>query len=84
MAKSKKSETQATVSGCDVALIQSFSNLHVSKDRTTTRRVKRKTVVKEFDNYFGDANELANWQRLCMDLGMEHAPDSISQCKKVS
>jgi hypothetical protein len=84
MAKHKKSVKQATVSDCDAAFVQSFGKLQVAGDRATTRQVKRKTVVREFDKYFGKSNELANWQRLCTDLGIEHTPESISKCKKVS
>lgn len=44
---------------------------------------KKTTVVGAFDAYFGEASLLANWQRLCADVGVETTPRSITQAKKV-
>jgi hypothetical protein len=44
---------------------------------------RKRNIVKEFDSYFGNTSDLANWQRLCHDLGIEGELPSISKCKKV-
>ncbi len=43
----------------------------------------RRDIVSEFDRYFGNENELANWQRLCEDVGIMDELRSITQCRKV-
>lgn len=45
--------------------------------------VAREQVIQLFDEYFGDRN-LANWQRLCIDLGLgEENLSTVTKCKKV-
>ena len=44
---------------------------------------RKRNIVKEFDSYFGNTNDLANWQRLCYDLDIEGDLPSISKCRKV-
>ncbi|THV45828.1 hypothetical protein BGAL_0446g00020 [Botrytis galanthina] len=45
-------------------------------------RTKKKTVVGLWEDYFGNETELANWQRLCVDVGLEEIPTSITKCRK--
>ncbi|RAL66261.1 hypothetical protein DID88_005932 [Monilinia fructigena] len=67
--------------------------LHVSKEeevekvedsstKLTTGKTKKKNVVGLWSDYFGNETQLANWQRLCVDVGMEEVPTSITQCRK--
>jgi hypothetical protein len=51
----------------------------------TTKKSKkgRRNIAAEFNNYFGSEYNLANWQRLCRDLGVQEG-SSITQCKKAS
>jgi hypothetical protein len=49
-----------------------------------SKKTKKKTVVGEWKDYFGNETNLANWQRLCTDVGIEELPTSITQCRKVS
>lgn len=45
--------------------------------------VARGKVIQLFDDYFGTRN-LANWQRLCIDLGIEEKDiTTVTRCKKV-
>lgn len=41
------------------------------------------SIVRRFDTYFG-AGALADWQRLCRDVGLEGEYPSKNQCRKVS
>jgi len=45
-------------------------------------KTKKKTVVGAWKDYFGDEGQLANWQKLCTDVGMDEIPTSITQCRK--
>ncbi|KAF7900368.1 uncharacterized protein EAF01_007670 [Botrytis porri] len=47
-----------------------------------TAKTKKKTVVGLWEDYFGNETELANWQRLCVDVGLEEIPTSITKCRK--
>jgi hypothetical protein len=40
-------------------------------------------IVHAFAAYFGDENNLRNWQRLCRDLGITEELNSKIQCRKV-
>lgn len=51
-----------------------------SKQKST--RSKKNTVVGLWEDYFGEETQLGNWQRLCVDVGMEEIPTSITQCRK--
>ncbi|KAJ8071679.1 hypothetical protein OCU04_001998 [Sclerotinia nivalis] len=51
-----------------------------SKQKLT--KTKKNTVVGLWEDYFGNETQLANWQRLCVDVGMEETPTSITQCRK--
>jgi hypothetical protein len=46
------------------------------------RKKKSRAVVEEFDNYFGTGT-LEDWQRLCLDIGLDGDYNSITQCRKV-
>jgi hypothetical protein len=47
------------------------------------RKAKSRFIVAEFDAYFGEDSKLGNWQKLCVDLGIEGPPQSITKCRKV-
>jgi hypothetical protein len=47
------------------------------KSKNTSR-----PIVREFNEYFG-AGTLADWQRLCQDVGLDGDYRSITQCRKV-
>ncbi|QSZ33798.1 hypothetical protein DSL72_005370 [Monilinia vaccinii-corymbosi] len=53
-----------------------------SSAKLTTAKTKKTTVVGLWEDYFGNETQLANWQRLCVDVGMEEVPNSITQCRK--
>ena len=58
----------------------------VIKDASVKAKIaktKKKTVVGLWADYFGNETQLANWQRLCVDVGMEEIPTSITKCRKV-
>ncbi|TGO42549.1 hypothetical protein BHYA_0007g00490 [Botrytis hyacinthi] len=50
--------------------------------KAKTAKTKKKTVVGLWADYFGNETELANWQRLCVDVGLEEIPTSITKCRK--
>ncbi|KAF7931633.1 uncharacterized protein EAE98_004369 [Botrytis deweyae] len=57
----------------------------VIKDASVKAKIaktKKKTVVGLWEDYFGNETELANWQRLCVDVGLEEIPTSITKCRK--
>ncbi|KAF7901024.1 hypothetical protein EAF00_003245 [Botryotinia globosa] len=57
----------------------------VIKDASVKAKIsksKKKTVVGLWEDYFGNETELANWQRLCVDVGLEEMPTSITKCRK--
>ncbi|CCD46283.1 hypothetical protein ACHAPC_004507 [Botrytis cinerea] len=57
----------------------------VIKDASVKAKIaktKKKTVVGLWADYFGNETQLANWQRLCVDVGMEEIPTSITKCRK--
>jgi len=53
------------------------------EEKITVKKIKKTTVVNAWQDYFGNESQLANWQRLCADVGLEEVPRSITQCKKV-
>ncbi|KAE8449381.1 hypothetical protein EG329_008282 [Mollisiaceae sp. DMI_Dod_QoI] len=52
-----------------------------SPPRLNHTRLTRKTIVREFERYFGDTSKLDNWQRLCGDVGLDDDLPSISKCR---
>jgi hypothetical protein len=42
-----------------------------------------RNIVQQFDEYFGNASKVANWQMLCSDLDIEGDLSSINKCKSV-
>jgi hypothetical protein len=42
-----------------------------------------RNIVQQFDEYFGNASKVANWQMLCFDLDIEGDLSSITKCKSV-
>ena len=76
-AKGTKRDTQpATLSKVSPKL---SSGTKVKSEASTSKR----NIVAEFDGYFGKESRLANWQRLCRDVGIEDELRSITQCRNV-
>lgn len=46
------------------------------------RKAQAQFIVAEFNAYFGEDTKLANWQKLCTDMGIEGPPRSINKCRK--
>lgn len=55
-----------------------------SPDSNNKKKKKKKTksIVRRFDAYFG-SGALADWQRLCRDVGLEGEYPTKNQCTKV-
>ncbi|CAD6454029.1 7237c18b-d525-4c96-a596-3bad317ebf0e [Sclerotinia trifoliorum] len=53
-----------------------------ASSKQKSMKTKKNTVVGLWEDYFGNETQLANWQRLCVDVGMEEIPTSITQCRK--
>jgi hypothetical protein len=47
------------------------------------KKTKDRNIVAEFDAYFGHAQSLESWQRLCRDVGINEDLSSIKKCRKV-
>ncbi|KAI9645466.1 hypothetical protein NHQ30_006205 [Ciborinia camelliae] len=60
---------------------EEITKLETTKTKTKIK-TKKNTVVGLWEDYFGNETQLANWQRLCIDVGMEEIPTSITQCRK--
>jgi hypothetical protein len=43
----------------------------------------KRDIVSEFDSYFGGDTKLANWKRLCADIGIEEELTSLNRCRQV-
>ena len=51
------------------------------------RTEQQKFLVSEYNRHLGYvevANKLDGWQKLCLEVGIETPPPSITQCKKVT
>jgi hypothetical protein len=97
--KKRPTQTTASSENSDATLIQTMADLAISgalpyRPRPVAgpqdplyplqrRRRPRRNIVGEFDRYFGEVSKLENWQRLCVDIGIEDDLTSIKQCKKV-
>jgi len=44
---------------------------------------RKRDIVGEFSRYFGEKTKLANWQRLCRDVGIEDGLQSVTKCREV-
>ena len=44
---------------------------------------RKRDIVGEFSRYFGEETKLANWQRLCRDVGIEDGLQSVTKCREV-
>ncbi|TKA78295.1 hypothetical protein B0A49_02051 [Cryomyces minteri] len=56
-----------------------------ARNSTAYRRNRNRCLIEEFVARFGTvggASKLEKWQELCDEVGMEDAPNSITQCKK--
>jgi hypothetical protein len=50
---------------------------------TRRGRAPDRNIAQEFENYFGNETNLANWQNLCEDVGIKDDLNSIRKCKLV-
>ena len=71
----------------DASLAEEFDRLAICQNwatfSKTYRREKQRCFAQEFSRYFGrDTNNLAGWQDLCQEVGINRQ-ESITQCKKV-
>ncbi|OWP00681.1 hypothetical protein B2J93_548 [Marssonina coronariae] len=41
----------------------------------------RRNIAEQFKRYFGNESQLANWLRLCRDIGIQEDFKSIRQCR---
>lgn len=63
-----------------------FNRLAIREGWSKKQRNKHRTeaIVGELEVLYGTNNEkLEKWQELCRDVGIDPAPPSITQCKKV-
>lgn len=64
------------------SMLHSLQNLDLGGK--TGKGAKAQTVGTEFTSFYGnDARVTERWQELCRDCGINPAPPSIGQCKKV-
>ena len=75
--------------GSDDGKIASPDGIFVGKETKNTHNVEnprppRRDIAFEFSSYFGNESNLANWQRLCRDLGVTEELRSVYQCRDVS
>jgi hypothetical protein len=54
------------------------------REKQKHRKKQKRDIAVEFNDYFGDASKLVNWQRLCTDVGIEEKPSSLTACRNVS
>lgn len=52
------------------------------KKASNAKANRKRDIVREFDDYFGSASKLENWQMLCEDLGLEGDFGSLTKCRK--
>lgn len=84
-------ESEALLAGIQAG-ISRLNLAHTPEATTAAKKKKNKKkkpvvtsgqVAQLFDEYFGDRS-LANWQRLCIDLGIgEENLSTVTKCKKV-
>jgi hypothetical protein len=82
MAK-KNPKNLAQAASDSPSVVSTFANLNIGAKGNPQPRLTRKNIVAEFQRYFGNANDLGNWQRLCQDVGIEEDIPSITKCKQV-
>jgi hypothetical protein len=76
-------------------LIAQFAHLAVAEGLTKARRrnnpqarqlyyeLRSNFITCHWSEYFGESNKLENWQRMCIDLGVEGPLTSLTKCRKV-
>jgi len=59
--------------------------LHMGWQSGTQTRVEqwRNALESEMGDQYGDSSKLSGWQALCVEVGIENPPESITKCKKV-
>lgn len=80
---SKSENSQRTSKAKDTSNKKKTSKAKINAAETKVAKTKKATVVGLWEDYFGNETQLENWQRLCVDVGMEEIPTSITQCRKV-
>ena len=83
----KREVTVAVVNGTNSTPTPSLTDAISSELQTVTLngngKPGKRDIASEFNDYFGTVSNLANWQMLCRDVGVEEGLASITQCKKV-
>ncbi|PBP27716.1 hypothetical protein BUE80_DR001235 [Diplocarpon rosae] len=76
----KKKPVQVAHHGMEVFLTSAMSSMTLGSDLS---RPARRNIVNQFNRYFGEESKLANWVRLCRDVGIQEDLESITQCRLV-
>ncbi|KAJ5038711.1 uncharacterized protein L3040_006391 [Drepanopeziza brunnea f. sp. 'multigermtubi'] len=71
------SETILTLSMSEMALSDATSK----PPKAQNPKKPRRDIVDQFRRYFGNESEVANWVRLCRDVGIQEDLKSIRQCR---
>ncbi|PBP15552.1 hypothetical protein BUE80_DR013717 [Diplocarpon rosae] len=74
----KKGPVKVSHPGVEVFLTSAMSGMTLGNDLSTPAR---RNIVNEFNRYFGDESKLANWVRLCRDVGIQEDLKSITKCR---
>ncbi|OCL02572.1 hypothetical protein AOQ84DRAFT_304476 [Glonium stellatum] len=69
------------------SLTEEFERLAISRNWKVGgkkyRKNRGKCFASEFDRLYGtDGSKIAGWQRLCLDVGIDPCPGSITACRK--
>lgn len=89
--KNKVGNNESTVADNQVAIVTSaLAQISMNEPQRSRNpqtapvpRATKKTIVAEFQRYFGDESKLENWQRLCKDVGIDEDLPSITKCREV-
>jgi hypothetical protein len=77
-----RKKTKKSTANEDGGIATSFKGMNINPDESTPP--PRRNIAAEFARYFGNTDKLANWQRLCQDLGIEEELPSITKCRQVT
>ena len=81
----QKSEVQTEKSSRMESLTNAVAGLSITQNNHfSSPKLNKENVAYEFDKYFGDASKLVNWQRFCVDIGLNiDELTSLTKCKQV-
>ncbi len=75
--------TQVSHTSIEPLALQPSSNAKGKGKKGKKQKPNHTKVFEEWKAYFGAESNLANWQRLCGDLGLDDNLPSITKCKQV-